>query len=317
MLVLNMSEVNILYCFDSKFWRMAAVSIGSIMRSRDSSTRVNVYCMVAPHTRGRRRIRRIIGRGGRLIWRQIPPCKNPFRHVDYSRWSPVIFYRLFAHRVFKKLDKILYLDSDTLIYTDLTNLYNTDIRNYALGAIRDMAPVHNKKDPNGKYVREFKENYLKHDLYINSGVLLLNFNYLRIHDQKLLDVKVPLKYPDQDLINVAFDGKILELPLRYNCVPDVRVDIKFPESEFHYVNKKIEIAHFYAVKPYYYHMTPRKTYSMFYHAATAVGFYPEEFVNSDALHAKHKQRNAKRHRTQIPFVRSDDNGNIYFLWMRI
>lgn len=25
-----------------------------------------------------------------------------------------------------------------------------------------------------------------------------------------------LKYPDQDILNVVFDGKILELPLRYN-----------------------------------------------------------------------------------------------------
>ncbi len=316
MLVFDMSKVNVLYCFDSKFWRMAAVSIGSIMKNRDSGTNITVYCMVAPHTRGRRYINRIVRRGGgRLVWRTIHPRQNPFRNHDYSRWSPVIFYRLFAHRIFKNLDKILYLDSDTIIQTDLTNLYNTDVRDYAMGAIRDMAPIHNPKEKSGQYVLNFKQKYLKNDLYVNSGVLLLNMNYMRIHGDELLAVKIPLTYPDQDILNVAFDGKILELPLRYNCVPDMGVDIKFPKSEYLYVKNKIEIAHFYAVKPYYYHHTPRNSYAIFYHAARYVGFYPDEFIKADEHHAY--QQEHKRHRTQIPFVRTDNTGQIWFLWMRI
>ena len=37
MQVFNMDKVNVLYCFDSKFWRMAAVSTSAQARKREVS----------------------------------------------------------------------------------------------------------------------------------------------------------------------------------------------------------------------------------------------------------------------------------------
>ena len=61
-----------------------------------------------------------------------------------------------------------------MILGDLAELYNTDITQYASGAVIDMAPVMDVKNPNGQYVRNFSENYLKNGPYFNSGVLLIN-----------------------------------------------------------------------------------------------------------------------------------------------
>ena len=39
--------------------------------------------------------------------------------------------------------------------------------------------------------------------YFNSGILLMNLKNIAINQQLLPDVKVPLKYPDQDILNVG------------------------------------------------------------------------------------------------------------------
>lgn len=312
-----MSEINILYCFDNNFWKMAAVSINSLIETKSPNTTVNIYCMVAPHTHGRRKIKKIIGQNGNLIWKTISKKQNPYINHDYSRWSPVIFYRLFAHNVFPKLNKLLYIDSDTLIQSDLTELYNTDISKHALAAVRDMAPINIPNDKNGQYVREFKEKYLKHDLYINSGVLLLNLQHLRTIPTPW-ETNCKLTYPDQDILNTVFDGKILELPLRYNCIPYYSVDKKFKLSERNFVKEHIHIAHFYAVKPYYYDFVSRETYSMFASAANKIGLYPEDFIKQDA---KKQRKKAKKQKTDnstgIPFLRIDKKGYLRLFGIRI
>ena len=52
-------------------------------------------------------------------------------------------------------------------------------------------------------MREFAENHLQNDAYFNSGILLMNLKNMAKNQQLLLDVKVPLKYPDQDILNVG------------------------------------------------------------------------------------------------------------------
>ncbi len=300
-----MSEINVLYCFDNNFWRMAAVSIYSLFEHKNPDTTINVHCMVAPHTHGHRKIKKIIGQGGKLIWKTIPNRRNPYANIDYSRWSPVIFYRMFAHTVFPNQNKLLYLDSDTLIQSDLTELYQTDISKYALGAIRDMAPTNIPNDPNGIYVREFKEKYLQHDLYVNSGVLLLNLEYLRTIKSPW-PIKSELTYPDQDIINTTFDGQILELPLRYNCIPEIYIDKKFKQSERNFVQNKIHIMHFYAIKPFYYQFTPVNIYSLFTRTAYKIDLYPEDFIKQEYKRKQKKHNN----KTNIPFITTTKDNKI-------
>ena len=200
-LVYAMSEINVLYCFDSRFSKLATVSIYSLLKNKHDTTHINLYCMVAPHTHGKRKIQKVIDKfpHAKMIWRTIRHHENPFRKHDFSRWSPVIFYRLFTCDIFPELNKILYLDSDTIICSDLTELYNTNISDYAMGAVRDMAPIYDKNHPNGRYVYDFAHKYLNDDPYYNSGVLLINVKNMR-KNKEILNINIPLKYPDQDLL---------------------------------------------------------------------------------------------------------------------
>ena len=305
MLVFNMSEINILYAFDSRFWKLAATSMHSLLTNKKPDTKYTIYCMVAPHTSGKRQISKMISifSGAGLVWHTVKKSENPFQSYDYSRWSPVIFYRLIAARIFPHIDKILYLDSDTLVCSDLSELFNTDISNYALGAVRDMAPTEDADNPNGKYVRDFSDTHLSGGPYFNSGVLLLNLKNMAKNEKLLLTVKVPLKYPDQDILNVALRDKIRPLALKYNFAPGVKISKNFTGRD-RTADKNYTILHFYTIKPYYYQYIPHDIYTLFYKHCTALGIYPDDFIADEN---KHRRHNRQSPRTNIPFLRIHNN----------
>lgn len=309
-----MSEINILYTFDSKFYKLAAVSMSSVLTHANPDTHCHIYCMVSRGTHGRRFMRKIAKKyGAGFTWQTVSNWRNPYKKFDFSRWSPVIFYRLFAHRAFPKLDKILYLDSDTMVCSDLSEMYNTDISEYTLAAVRDMAPIHNSRGyAPGQYVCSFADKYMNRVPYVNSGVLLLNLKRLSDAQEKLLATDIKLNYPDQDMLNYCLYDKIKLLDLKYNFAPGIPIPRFFPKNQIQAARTSPAIIHFYTVKPYYFNVRARDMYSRFFYAAREIGLHPSDLK-------KHEEKyNRKRARTKtiFPFVRIK-NENVFFLGIKI
>ncbi len=302
-----MDKINILYTFDNAFWRMAAVSIKSLVDAQKNPEKLVVHCMVAKHTRGWRVIKKITdGVGAQLVWRSVSRQQNPFRKHDFKRWSPVVFYRLFSWQMFPNVDKMLYLDSDTFVMTDLTDLYNTDLSGYVLAAVMDMAPPEKEYFRGSKEVKYFEQNFMKHGKYVNSGVLLINQKKLAGCLDKLLTIQVPIRFPDQDIINGALDGCIKFLPLRYNFAPSQYISTKFSKVEATQALKNPAIYHFYNGKPYFYDEERREIYSLFYRACVSLGFDVEDFAKT------HIKREIKKHgsSTNIPHLYLTKRGDL-------
>ena len=308
-----MAQINVLYCFDTKFWRMAAVSMQTLLASANKDAKIKIYTMVAPHTHGYRKIKKMLAKhvqSAGLEWHVVKDSENPFVGYEYSRWSPVIWYRLFAHRVFKDIDKLLYLDSDTLICKDVSELFNTDLDGYCLGAVRDMAPSNDPYHPQGIFVKNFSNKYLNSGTYHNSGVLLLNLAEMERNENLLLNTKIPLFYPDQDLLNAALCGKIKTLPLKYNLAPGIKVPKIFEEGEAREaLYGGHVIVHCYSVKPYYADRAPDAIYAMFSTAAKAIGMNPADFV-------KWEKKWTRKRKTFIPHIKIQNN-YVWLFGMRI
>lgn len=303
-----MDKVNVLYCFDSTCWRMAVVSIESLLSSANATTQITVYCMVTPGTRGYGKIKRIIKShksGDRLIWHVVKPEENPFYTPEYSRWSPAVFYRCFPQRLFKDVDKILYLNTVTLVFHDLVELFNTDISDYAFAAVVDMAPINDPHSVLGKGVRDFSAKYLNGGPYYNSGVLLLNLKKMAEYEHLLFETKIPLFYPNQDLLNAAFVGKIKTLPLKYNLAPGIGVPSHFSPEEAKEINtgKHVIIDCYYA-KPYDKQSTNKLVYDMFDKCCRKVGMSPEKFLKIE------QNKNAKP--TFVPHVKVSGKAILFF-----
>lgn len=265
--------------------------------------------MVAPHTRGKHQIKKILQRfpNANMVWRTIKKNENPFYEYDFSRWSPVIFYRLFAGQIFPDVKKLLYLDSDTLILNDLSELYNTDISKYTIGAVPDMAPHEDLNNPNGIYVADFAKKHLKNGPYFNSGVLLINTKEQTKNIELLKNIKAELKYPDQDILNIALQGKIKPLDLKYNIAPGLFIPKHFPKPQAIDAIKTPFILHFYAAKPYHYNHVPRDAYSAFYKTTTEIGMHPDDFLNHEIKYIQHKNKNLNKASKIIPPFRVHNN----------
>ena len=160
-------------------------------------------------------------------------------------WSIEIFFRLFAPYLLP-IDKVLYLDGDVVVNGNLEKLYNTPFEQdkYFCCVANDIMDCHNDR------LRLPKTN-----IYINSGILLMNLRDLRrIPEEEIVFCLIKnrdrFKFPDQDYINCIFkDNKqivdnsfnymisVAEINPNYQKSSDIRIchyvmekpwNIKFP-----------------------------------------------------------------------------------------
>ena len=133
------------------------------------------------------------------------------------------YYRFFIPNLFKDFEKILYLDADMLVLSDISTLFFTDLGDNYLAAAKDYGIEYNLKSGN----EHFKNYQLKtlemknpHN-YFQAGCILydikkcLEIGFTDICLNALAKIKKPLLH-DQDVLNSAFEGKVLNLELNWN-----------------------------------------------------------------------------------------------------
>lgn len=124
-------------------------------------------------------------------------------------WTYMCFARCYLPEILPDVSKVLYLDLDLWIEQDISELWNIDITNYAIAAAVDVN------------VRKFYLPYIPNiNVYINSGVLLMNLDYMREHNMveqfhKLLNTW-KLAFPDQDVLNRVCYGAVKYLSHKWN-----------------------------------------------------------------------------------------------------
>lgn len=128
----------------------------------------------------------------------------PVNSPNYnSHFSYLCVNRAAYAHIFQNFDRILSLDTDLVVVNDISDLWDVDITDYHCAGVIDRGIG----TPN----------------YYNAGVILMNLKSLR--DNGVTDRMIRMlnsqrcRYIDQDALNVCCEGKILELPLRYNESP--------------------------------------------------------------------------------------------------
>lgn len=140
---------------------------------------------------------------------------SQFSHyVKGSPYSLSIFVRLVIADVLKEItDKVLYLDADILCVGQLDEMIALDVKN----TIAAVSP-----DIQGIQARQIKALNLKHPLYFNAGMMLINIGKWIDHNMTtktlsiLADKSLQLSFNDQDALNMALDGHDLFISSRWN-----------------------------------------------------------------------------------------------------
>jgi len=125
--------------------------------------------------------------------------------------NKMTYTRVLIPDILPKVDKAIFIDSDTLVLQDLTTLYDIDLEDCYLGAVEDV-----------DYLNLSKILFGKEELYFNGGVLLLDLRKLReINYKEILSKAIEEKRKkylicDQSVLNHSFRGKIKNLSCRFN-----------------------------------------------------------------------------------------------------
>ena len=154
------------------------------------------------------------------------------------------YYRLKLPSILKE-DRVIYLDSDIVVTDNISKLWNYDIEDYLIGGVED------------KYssLMSWHADLEDGDIYINSGVLLMNLKKFRSEniEEKIFE-KLREKdnlYSDQDVLNNICRNRILYLPLKYNLMLTADDENSFPDKKDEY-NEALAspfILH-YSIKPW-------------------------------------------------------------------
>lgn len=187
---------------------------------------------------------------------QIIAVKLPFCYGNAtvtSRYPVEVYDRLLAvHYLPHTIERILYLDPDIIVKGDLTELYCVKFEGKLFaGATHIRSTL--------KRFNEMRLGVVNCDLYVNTGVLLINIAKLRQKqdmDEILRTINhcnKPLLLPDQDIITMVYGREIKEIDsFRYNLsdrilqmsmkklLPDKKIDMKWVEENtaiIHYCGK--------------------------------------------------------------------------------
>jgi lipopolysaccharide biosynthesis glycosyltransferase len=160
----------------------------------------------------------------RELEQSYPNCEIKFHLIDASQFEKFTippelehvtqetYYRYILPNVLADEDRTIYSDVDVLCVGDLRPLWETDLKGNLLAAVLD--------DKTG-----WKRSLLGMDKgdYYCAGLLVMDLSAMRQGDYTSKLFETTNKYagriawPDQDVINIVFDGKILRLPEIWNC----------------------------------------------------------------------------------------------------
>ena len=134
--------------------------------------------------------------------------------VKVENFPVPIYYRLLMAKILpESVNKVLYLDADMIVRRDLTELWDIPLENYSVAAVPNQSDC-------GQYWERL--GYPKELGYFNSGVLLINLDYIRRYNLTSVFIEYiknnpqRLVCPDQDVLNFVLKDSKIMLPVRYN-----------------------------------------------------------------------------------------------------
>ena len=215
-----------LYCFDNKFNNQAFSSIISLLDKVDNLISINIIhndekiSTLLPS--------KIINHPNleKLNISNFEYSNINFPNLEDNHVSEATYFRMFIDKyVDKKVKNIVYTDSDIICLKDPTlelkkNIENLRKNNKGIGVITEKEISTSNDDT-------FNRLDLKKS-YFNAGVMLVDMDLWReknIENELMKIMKnnfEKIKFWDQDVLNIYFDGDFYELPksLNFNAFDD-------------------------------------------------------------------------------------------------
>ena len=256
------SRINIAFAIDENFVDQLNIAIYSLLKNnQDSKFDINII-NAGLTERSQSSIKEILKhyKNSKISFINIQDQKHLFSDLPLtvSHISRATYYRFLLAELFPKLDKILWLDADILVTNKIDKLWETDIEKvYAAGV--DAPGIKNNFS---EYKKEI--GFDIDELHVNAGILLLNLGKIRRDNKtkELFDNTIKLKdkirFQDQCIINITFQGKMKELGDEYNYTDYAQMRDK--DSRI----KEVAIVHYTGARKPWCQYDPNDKYNVLY-----------------------------------------------------
>ena len=225
-------NIKVAFCIDEGYAQHLAVALASLFLHNENN-KIDIYIASPPlRPESLSRLQKLGAVfSGNLIFKEVEEERvADFReHLHLSRAA---YFRILLSELLPEVDKLIYLDCDLVIEADLSPLWETDLSGFAAAGVDEENPAQTSRLD------------LNDDVYINSGILVLNLAYWREHQltKKCLDWvrdnpgrNILL---DQDAINVTlrYKKKTIDIKWNLNPVPLESLDVlkKYPQRIIHF-----------------------------------------------------------------------------------
>lgn len=243
---------HIVFCVDNNYCRAMGATIASIIANNPEQPftfHVLAFEISAEHQRRIKQLEQMYP----LVRTQLHLLElasfDQFAHfLGHSHYSLSIFTRLMIPAVLRgQSARVLYLDADILCVGQLDAMIALDISADIALVVPD-APVTLRR-------RVAALNLPKRE-YFNSGVMLINIENWIQHDitaatiDILLNGKKEMRFPDQDALNIALNGRARYLSPRWNYLYDLIHDLNLNQTAMRPVGNAVLIHFAGSVKPW-------------------------------------------------------------------
>jgi lipopolysaccharide biosynthesis glycosyltransferase len=210
--------MNIVLTVDNNFAPQAAACITSVCENNTSATSISFYILTTGIEESAQvKLQSLVTSYKRSL--HILDIGDIYQYFDSDfdteGWNEIVLARLIMSRFLpESINRVLYLDGDTIVRRNLTELWETDLNGCILGAVREpTATIDQRKRLKISDMRYFNAGVLLIDLnaWRQENIEQLLFDYCRANWQNLFA-------NDQDAINGALAGRIMELSPAYNYV---------------------------------------------------------------------------------------------------
>lgn len=223
--------VNVVFSTDKKYKEYLKVALKSALVNKNSDTFYNIYILCIDLSK--KEMDEFNKFETDKVKINIVPLKlkmlsNVGNHgvIGRSHVSRADLFKFFIPEIFKDLNRILYLDSDTLILDDLSKIFNYNLEN--------------------KYIGVVQESYLKDIFQYNCGVILFDIN--KCIKGKIVQKLVEAKNNDKKHIyvtqpffhQVLNQDKVKTMPLEFNRFASITQE-EFEKNDYkniYYANDK-------------------------------------------------------------------------------
>lgn len=265
-----MKIIPIFFTFDNNYVEPAAVAFYSLLDKAKSDIFYEMYVLHSDITQEKQQLLvDIVNKKGnaKLTFINTNGFLNDFwgnGSFSFSQANSTFtvdtIIRCFGAKFFPQYEKIIYSDVDIIFVDDISELYEIDMEGKYLAGV---------KNPFTKY-SDYELSHLKpehyemlHDKYIAGGIWVMNLEKIREDnlEEKMLEVinddTIIKRWNDQDIVNIACEGKVGFIPLNYISYPYLIDLLQKPDFDSDYTREELydsiinpKIIHFAAGKPW-------------------------------------------------------------------